>query len=172
MDSGREEHASAGPRSVAVSLVTISDTRTLENDTSADYLEEEISRSGHKLVDRRIVRDKEVAIREALQDLLGGPAQVVISSGGTGIAGRDVTIPIVTSLIVKPMPGFGELFRMLSYNEVGGAAMLSRAIGGLADGGLLFALPGSRNAVRTGWDKLLKDELSHLVFEVFRHGQP
>ena len=70
------------------------------------------------------------------------------------------------------MPGFGELFRMLSFKEVGGAAMLSRAVGGLADGGLIFALPGSRNAVRTGWEKLLRDELSHLVFEVFRHDQP
>ena len=78
-------------------------------------------------------------------------------------------MPIVESFIVKPMPGFGELFRMLSYHEVGPAAMLSRALGGLAEGGLLFALPGSSNAVETAWDKLLKDELSHLVFEVFRH---
>ena len=172
MDSGRSDHRSAGPKSVAISLLTISDTRTIYNDTSSDYLAGELSRLGHTLVDRRIVRDEEAEIRNALQDLLDGPAQVVISSGGTGIAGRDVTVPIVTSLIVKPMPGFGELFRMLSFEEVGGAAMFSRAVGGLADGGLIFALPGSRNAVRTGWENLLRDELSHLVFEVFRHGQP
>ena len=172
MDSGRSDHLSAGPKSVAIALLTISDTRTSCNDTSAEYLAEELSQLGHTLVDRKIVRDEEAEIRHALQELLSGPAQVVISSGGTGIAGRDVTIPIVTSLIVKPMPGFGELFRMLSFKEVGGAAMLSRAVGGLADGGLIFALPGSRNAVRTGWEKLLRDELGHLVFEVFRHDQP
>lgn len=169
MDSGRAQHSQAGPRSVAVSLLTISDTRTFETDTSGNYLVEELGRNGHRLVDRRIIPDEQGAIRDAFTEFLAGKTQVVISSGGTGIAGRDVTIPVVSSLIVKPIPGFGELFRMLSYTEVGGAAMLSRAVGGLAEGGLIFALPGSRNAVRTGWEKLLKDELSHLVFEAFRH---
>lgn len=168
-DSGRGEHAAAGPRSIAVALLTISDTRSPDTDTSGDYLADELAQAGHRLVERRIVRDEADAIRDAFEQLLAGAAQVVISSGGTGIAGRDVTVPVVEGLIRKPMPGFGELFRMLSYREVGGAAMLSRALGGLAEGGLVFALPGSRNAVKTGWEGLLRDELSHLVFEVFRH---
>ena len=167
--SGREAHQAAGPDRVKVSILTISDTRTLETDTSGDYLAGALREAGHTLVERTLVKDDRDAIRNAFTRLLSGEAQVVISSGGTGIAGRDYTVPIAESLIVKPMPGFGELFRMLSYGEVGGAAMLSRSVGGATKSGLLFALPGSSNAVKTAWEKLLRDELSHLVFEVFRH---
>jgi molybdopterin adenylyltransferase len=169
--SGRESHQSAGPKQVVVSVVTISDTRTLENDTSGQYLETALSAAGHRLLERVLVKDNPDDIKRVLVRLLASEAQVVITSGGTGITGRDNTVPIVESMIVKPLPGFGELFRMLSYQEVGGAAMLSRATGGLAQGALLFALPGSSNAVKTAWEKLLKDELGHLVFEMLRHGQ-
>ena len=169
--SGRQEHQAAGPKSVKVSLVTISDTRTRENDTSGDYLEQALIKEGHSVLERHVVKDEKEQIETVLHKLLASEAEVILTSGGTGIAGRDVTIPVVESLIVKPMPGFGELFRMLSFNEVGGAAMLSRATGGLAKGGLIFALPGSSNAVKTAWEGLLRDELSHLVFEVFRHTQ-
>jgi molybdopterin adenylyltransferase len=167
--SGRESHRAAGPKSVNVAIVTISDTRTLENDTSGQYLEQELHQAGHKVSERVIVKDEPEQIKKTLQTLLASEAQVIITSGGTGITGRDNTVPIVESLIIKPMPGFGELFRMLSYQEVGAAAMLSRAVGGLAEGALLFALPGSSNAVKTAWEKLLKEELSHLVFEMVRH---
>ena len=92
-------------------------------------------------------------------------ADIVISSGGTGIAGRDNTIPVVESLIEKPLPGFGELFRMLSYQEIASAAMLSRATAGLSEQGFLFALPGSAHAVRLAWERLILPELGHLVFE-------
>jgi molybdopterin adenylyltransferase len=114
-ESGRAEHRAAGPERVRVAVLTISDTRTLETDTSGDYLATALANAGHLLVERRIVRDDPEAIRDALESLLQGPAQVVISSGGTGIAGRDHTVPIAESLILKPLPGFGELFRMLSY---------------------------------------------------------
>ncbi|GEM47505.1 MogA/MoaB family molybdenum cofactor biosynthesis protein [Deinococcus cellulosilyticus] len=161
------EHKSQAPRQVRVAVITISDTRTLENDHSGNYLAAEIEKTGHVLTGRTIVKDEkdqiETAFRTFMQD-----AQIVISSGGTGIAGRDVTIPVIESLIEKPMPGFGELFRMLSYQQVKGAAMLSRAVGGLAGKTLLFALPGSLNAVQTGWEGLLRDELAHLAFEVVR----
>ncbi len=167
---GREDHLAHSPRRVTAAVLTISDTRTPETDTSGQYLRAALEGAGHTVTGARIVRDDAPEIRAALSELMPG-AQVVISSGGTGIAGRDVTIPVVESLLTKPMPGFGELFRMLSYPEVGGAAMLSRAVGGLAGRTLLFALPGSLNAVRTAWEKLLADELPHLVFEVFRHGQ-
>ena len=169
--SGRESHQAAGPKSIVVALVTISDTRTLENDSSGQFLEMVLKEAGHKVLERVIIKDDPEDIREVLERLLASEAQVVITSGGTGITGRDNTVPIVESLILKPMPGFGELFRMLSYQEVGAAAMLSRALGGLAKGALLFALPGSSNAVKTAWEKLLKDELGHLVFEMLRHEQ-
>jgi molybdopterin adenylyltransferase len=168
--SGRSSHQEAGPKSVLVALVTISDTRTLENDSSGQYLESALQEAGHKVLERFIIKDDPEQIRATLQRLLSSEAQVVITSGGTGITGRDNTVPIVESLIIKPMPGFGELFRMLSYQEVGAAAMLSRAVGGLASGALIFALPGSSNAAKTAWEKLLKDELGHLVFEMLRHG--
>lgn len=170
--SGRDAHRAAGPDSVTVAVVTISDTRTPQTDSSGDFLEAALLESGHTLSERVLIKDDKEQIWETLERLLKSEAQVVITSGGTGIAGRDFTVPVVESFIVKPMPGFGELFRVLSYNEVGGAAMLSRALGGLAEGGLLFALPGSSNAVKTAWDKLLKKELSHLVFELTRHAQP
>jgi molybdopterin adenylyltransferase len=169
--SGRESHQAAGPKSVVVAIVTISDTRNLENDSSGQYLETALKEAGHQVSKRVIIKDDAKQIKETLEQLLASGAQVVITSGGTGITGRDNTVPIVESLIVKPMPGFGELFRMLSYQEVGAAAMLSRAVGGLAKGALLFALPGSSNAVKTAWEKLLRDELGHLVFEMVRHEQ-
>lgn len=152
-----------------MALVTISDTRTFENDTSGQYLEQVLQEAGHKVLERLMIKDDVEQIRSSLTRLLASEAQVVITSGGTGITGRDNTIPIVESLIVKPMPGFGELFRMVSYQEVGAAAMLSRAVGGLANGALIFALPGSSNAAKTAWEKLLKDELGHVVFEMLRH---
>jgi len=169
MNSGRNEHRAAGPKQVSISVVTISDTRTPETDSSGDYLAEAIAESGNHLVSRHIVKDEADAIRTIVTELMAGEAQVILTSGGTGIAGRDVTIPVIESLLDKPMPGFGELFRMLSYKEVGSAAMFSRATGGLAGNTMIFALPGSPNAVKTAWDGLIKDELAHMVFEVFRH---
>ena len=166
---GREDHLQAAPQSVNVAVLTISDTRTLETDSSGDYLRREVASAGHFLCGSELVRDDAAQIRPAIIRLMRG-AQVIITTGGTGITGRDVTIPVVQSLISKPMPGFGELFRMLSYPEVGGAAMLSRALGGLAGSTLIFALPGSLNAVTTAWEKLLRAELGHLVYEMTRHG--
>lgn len=169
---GRDIHQSQAPRTVRAAVLTISDTRTPDTDRSGAYLTGRLREAGHDLTGYRVVPDDAERIHEALTDLMRG-AQVVLTSGGTGITGRDVTIPVVEGLIRKPMPGFGELFRMLSYAEVRGAAMLSRATGGLAvtPGGhaaLVFALPGSLNAVQTAWEKLLGDELAHLVFEMLR----
>lgn len=164
-------HHADAPRSVRVAVLTVSDTRTPETDESGAYLLAELRVAGHEVVGYRIVPDEQPSIRATLTELMG-VAEVIVSSGGTGITGRDVTVPVVESLITKPLPGFGELFRMLSYREVGGAAMLSRAVGGLAGHTLLFALPGSLNAVRTAWEGLLRGELGHLAFEVVRQGQP
>ena len=167
----REDHLEASPDRVRVGVLTISDTRTQENDTSGQYLLNELNAQGHEVTAYLIVRDDALEIRGAL-NILMRQSQVILSSGGTGITGRDVTIPVVEGLLTKPMPGFGELFRMLSYAQVKGAAMLSRAVGGLANQTLIFAMPGSQNAVQTAWEGLLKDELTHLVFEMTRHTQP
>ena len=115
--------------------------------------------------------DEEEAIAGQLLRWQAGQLDLVLTTGGTGITGRDVTIPAVEALLTKPLPGFGELFRMLSYGEIGGAAMLSRAAGGLAGRMLLFALPGSLGAVKTGWG-LLEPQLPHLISEVRRQEQP
>ncbi|WP_425148080.1 MogA/MoaB family molybdenum cofactor biosynthesis protein [Deinococcus sp.] len=168
---GREEHQEAAQSVVKVGILTISDTRTPETDASGGYLLAELKAGGHELAEYRIVRDDALEIRSALTAMMR-VSQVIVSSGGTGITGRDVTIPVVESLLTKPMPGFGELFRMLSYPQVKGAAMLSRAVGGLARSTLIFALPGSLNAAQTAWEGLLRDELSHLVFEMTRQPQP
>jgi molybdenum cofactor biosynthesis protein B len=154
-----------------VAILTISDTRTPETDTSGQYLRAQLEAQGHEVVAYRVVKDDAVEIRSSLVAFTR-EATVVISSGGTGITGRDVTVPVVESLITKPIPGFGELFRMLSYQQVGGAAMLSRAVAGLVRGAVVFAMPGSLNAVQTAWEGLLRDEIGHLAFEVERHGQP
>jgi molybdopterin adenylyltransferase len=167
---GRDDHQQASPRQVQAAVLTISDTRTPETDESGNYLRRELLNAGHEVMASELVRDDAALIRPALARLMAS-SQVVITTGGTGIAGRDVTIPVVESLITKPMPGFGELFRMLSYPQVGAAAMLSRAVGGLAGDTLIFALPGSLNAVQTGWEGLLKGELGHFVFEMTRHTQ-
>lgn len=164
------EHRASAPEVAEMAIVTISDTRTVETDKSGQYLKEQIKTCGHKLVDYEIVPDDAVRIRSTLTKLLRC-TDVIITSGGTGISGRDVTIPVVESMIIKPIPGFGEIFRMLSYQQIKGAAMLSRATGGVGRGALIFAIPGSLNAVQTAWEGILRDELGHLVFEVMRHGQ-
>lgn len=166
-----QQHRAAAPRRVRVAVLTISDTRTPDTDTSGQYLLAELRAAGHETVQYRVVRDDAVEIRTALVQFVR-EATVVLSSGGTGLTGRDVTVPVVESMITKPIPGFGELFRMLSYREVGGAAMLSRALGGLCRGSAIFAMPGSLNAVKTAWEGILRDEIGHLAFEIERHGQP
>ncbi|WP_415791770.1 MogA/MoaB family molybdenum cofactor biosynthesis protein, partial [Deinococcus saxicola] len=165
------QHRAAAPLSVRVAVLTISDTRTPETDTSGQYLLAELKAAGHVAAHYRVVRDDALDIRTALVLFLR-EATVVLTTGGTGLTGRDVTVPVVESMITKPIPGFGELFRMLSYREVGGAAMLSRALGGLCRGSAIFAMPGSLNAVKTAWEGILRDEIGHLAFEIERHGQP
>ena len=166
-----ELHRSAAPRVVRACVLTISDTRTVQDDSSGAYLTAQLNAVGHMVTDYKIVKDDPEAIRSALTAWLeAGTAQVILTTGGTGIAKRDNTVPVITSLLEITLPGFGELFRQLSYREVGAAAMLSRAVGGLALGRscLLFALPGSLNAVQTAWQGIFKDELAHLVFETVR----
>jgi molybdopterin adenylyltransferase len=164
-------HRDEAPSRVRLAILTISDTRTLETDSSGAFLQTAATESGHEVVARALVKDDPEAIRAQLEAWLEArQAQCIITTGGTGIAKRDNTVPVIESLLETPLPGFGEVFRALSYQEVGAAAILSRATGGLALGkhALLFAVPGSLNAVQTAWDGIFKHELAHLVFETVR----
>lgn len=142
--------------SVSVAILTVSDTRTVAEDKSGDILAERIGRAGHQVADRAIERDEAGSIEARLRKWIADPAvDVVISTGGTGITGRDVTPEAFERVLDKRIEGFGELFRMLSYQKIGTSTMQSRALGGVAAGTLLFALPGSPGAVRDAWDDIL-----------------
>jgi len=162
----RETAAKRGPISIA--LVTVSDTRTPETDVNGKFLREQIEAIGHTVASYRIIKDEPDQVREALEQAAEGGARVVLFNGGTGIAKRDMTIDVVSRMLEKEMPGFGELFRMLSWDQVGPAAMLSRATAGLYKGTIVFCTPGSSAAVRLAWEKLLGPELDHLVWELTR----
>lgn len=159
-------HRQAAPEDVPTAVVTVSDTRTLETDTGGLLVEELLRAAGQSVSGRRIVKDEPAAIREALLAALAEPtSRAVVFTGGTGIAPRDVTPDTVEPLLERVIPGFGELFRMLSYADIGSAALLSRALAGLAAGKVVFVIPGSRGAVRLALEKLILPELGHLAGE-------
>ena len=164
------KHREAAPEKVRVAVLTISDTRTLENDTGGDIAEELLRDAGQDIVARQIVRDEVIAIRSSLIDLLArSDVDAIITTGGTGISARDTTYEVVERMIEKQLDGFGEIFRMLSYEEIGAAAIMSRALAGSVGTKFIASLPGSRNAVRLAVEKLLAPELAHVVFELRKH---
>lgn len=148
------------PRPLSIAIVTVSDTRTLETDKSGDFLANFVSDAGHRLASRVIVTDEQLEIRNRMASYVNDPeVQVVLITGGTGITGRDVTPEALAPLITKEIPGFGELFRMLSFEDIGTATIQSRALAALCSTTLVFALPGSTNAVRFAVDKILRPQL-------------
>lgn len=145
---------------VRLAVLTVSDTRTAGDDRSGDLLEERIAAAGHELAGRAIVKDDAGAIEARLRGWIADPGvDAVIATGGTGITGRDVTPEAFRRVLDKEIPGFGELFRMLSYEKIGASALQSRALAGVAGGTYLFALPGSPGACRDGWDGILVHQL-------------
>jgi molybdenum cofactor biosynthesis protein B len=147
-------------RALSICVITISDTRTVDDDRSGQALIDRLQEAGHELAERIIVKDDQLAIEAALRRCIDDPSiHVVISTGGTGVTGRDVTPEAFASVIEKDIPGFGELFRMLSYQHIGTSTIQSRALAGVARGTYLFALPGSTGACRDGWDWILKQQL-------------
>lgn len=145
---------------VRIAVLTVSDTRGPAEDRSGDTLAERLTGAGHVLADRAIVRDDEDAIVAALESWIGDPAiDVILTTGGTGVTGRDVTPEAVERVATKLIPGFGELFRYLSHAKVGTSTVQSRAIGCVARGTYVFALPGSTGAVKDAWDGILADQL-------------
>jgi len=164
------KHRESAPETVRVAILTISDTRTPETDTGGDIAEELLKDAGQDVVERRIVRDEVAGIRNNLVDLLArSDVDAVVTTGGTGISARDTTYEVVERMIEKQLDGFGEIFRMLSYGEIGAAAIMSRALAGSVGSKFVASLPGSRNAVRLAVEKLLVPELAHIVFELRKH---
>ncbi len=145
---------------LAIAVLTVSDTRTLADDRSGDLLEEKLTEDGHRLADRQIVQDDIYRIRAVVSGWIArDDVDAIVTTGGTGFTGRDSTPEALQPLFDKSIEGFGELFRAISFDEIGSSTIQSRAVGGLANGTLIFALPGSTNACRTGWEKILRNQL-------------
>ena len=167
-----EQHQTAGVKygALGFAVLTMSDSRTPETDTSGQFIREAVAAAGHKVVRYALVKDDPNQIRPELQAALADQnVAVIVTNGGTGISLRDNAYETVTALLDKRLDGFGELFRMLSYQEIGGAAMLSRAVAGIAHGKVVFSLPGSTKAVRLGMEKLILSQAGHLYFELQKH---
>jgi len=163
------EHKARAPLSVRCFIVTVSDTRTEATDTSGRVIAELLTAAGHAVTGRAIVKDDADLIRGLLErQLAAAGVQAIIATGGTGITSRDSTYEVVTALLQKRLDGFGELFRMLSFNEIGPAAMMSRACAGLVAGRIVVSLPGSEGAVRLAMERLVIPEIGHLVQQAGR----
>lgn len=176
------EHKATSPVSVRCAVLTVSDTRTEANDTGGRAIVTLLTEHGHEVLSKQIVRDEPEQVRALLARWIGiegdagserteqatPPVQAIITTGGTGISSRDRTYEAVTSLLDKQLDGFGELFRMLSFQEIGAGAMLSRACAGVARGRIVICLPGSEHAVRLAMTRLILPELGHLVRETSR----
>jgi molybdenum cofactor biosynthesis protein B len=160
------QHRSQSPQSVRCAVITVSDTRTLETDRGGQLVVQLLEAAGHTVAAREIVPDDPHRLRPLI-DRLAEPAALdaILITGGTGITARDQTFETVSARLTKPMPGYGELFRMLSYDDIGPAAMLSRAVGGVVNGVILLTMPGSMAAVELAMEKLIVPEIGHLVYE-------
>ncbi len=164
-----EEHRASSPQGIRCAVITVSDTRTPETDTGGQLLHDLLLQGGLEVVAREILRDEPTILRAHLEQLRGGGnVDATLLTGGTGLGSRDQTFETLSALIDKPLPGYGELFRWLSYQEIGPAAMLSRATGGLMGRMVVLSMPGSPAAVRLATEKLILPELRHLVREARR----
>lgn len=168
---GVEEHRQAAEESfgaIPVALVTVSDSRTAATDVSGPLMRGLVEQAGHQVVSQTLIPNDPERVRAVLREFLASPARCLVFSGGTGLGRRDVTLDTVRPLFEKELDGFGELFRWLSYQEIGAAAILSRAAAGACQGRLVVCLPGSSAAVRLAFEKLLLPELRHVVRELGR----
>ena len=164
-----EHKKQSGPQSLNCGVLTISDTRTEDNDEGGSFIVESLISAGHQIKKKLIIKDDSEEIKKLMKELVGSDEfDLIITTGGTGIASRDNTIQTLKPQLEKTMEGFGELFRSLSYEEIGARAMLSNATAGVSGKTLIFCLPGSVNAVKLGMEKLILPELGHLVWEATR----
>jgi molybdenum cofactor biosynthesis protein B len=163
-----QEQAQAAVTRIRCGIITVSDTRTTDTDTSGALIREALTQAGHDVVRYALVKDEPEHITNLVRAAEADGCQVIITNGGTGIARRDSTFEAIDALLTKRLPGFGELFRLLSYHEIGPAAMLSRATAGVYGRSLIFSLPGSTGAVRLALTSLIVPELPHLIWETLR----
>ena len=164
-----DQHKARGPKNARVYVVTCSDSRTAATDEGGNAIKAMLADRGHELAGAAIIPDEPERIADELKRAREQGAQAVLFTGGTGISSRDRTFDAVSAAIARPLPGFGELFRMLSFQEIGSAAMLSRAIAGVTgEGMIVFAMPGSPAAVRLACERLVLPELTHLLEELGR----
>jgi molybdenum cofactor biosynthesis protein B len=169
MIGANEHRQKAGKGAVNLAIVTVSDTRTPETDQNRQYIEERMAELGHHVAAYRLIKDEPDQVAAVIEELTAMPGvQLVLFNGGTGISPRDTTYDVVSRYLEKTLPGFGELFRMLSYQEVGAAAMFSRATAGVYHNTLVFSMPGSPNAVQVALEKLIIPEINHLAWEISR----
>jgi molybdenum cofactor biosynthesis protein B len=166
MSQSAQEHRQQSPGAVRCAVITVSDTRTLENDTGGQSIVDRLEAAGHQVVRRQIIPDEPEIMRRLVEEMvIHEEVDAVLLTGGTGISRRDQTFETISGMVNRPLPGYGELFRMLSYDQIGAAAMLSRAVGGLIEQTVVLTMPGSRAAVELAMEKLILPELSHLVGE-------
>lgn len=168
MSAEEHRHKAESQGSVPIAIVTVSDTRTPETDTSGQIIRTLAEAAGHRVVGHRIVKDEPVQVEDALEEFTKTEARLIIFNGGTGISQRDRTYDVISRKLEKTLPGFGEIFRMLSYDQVGAAAMLSRATAGVYRNKVIFSTPGSPDAVRLAVEKLILPEIQHLAWELIR----
>ena len=171
LSESQQQHkkAAAARGPVRIAIITVSDTRTPETDKNAHFLREAIATAGHIVEASRLIRDEPLEVDAVLEELVTTTrSQILFWNGGTGISPRDTTYDALSRKLEKTLPGFGEIFRMLSYHEIGAAAMMSRATAGVYKGRVVISTPGSPNAVKLAWEKLILPEISHLAWEVSR----
>ncbi|MCH8123041.1 MAG: molybdenum cofactor biosynthesis protein MoaB [Bacteroidetes bacterium] len=165
----RSHQQSAADLTVRCAIITCSDTRTTDTDTSGAYIRTVLEEKGYEIAAYELVKDEPEQIRGMLNAHVDNGIDAVMINGGTGIARRDTTYDVVVAMLEKTLPGFGEIFRMLSYDEIGAASILSRAVAGSIGDTLVFSMPGSTGAVRLAMDKLIAPDLRHLVWEIREH---
>ena len=165
---GYQEHKREAPTSVSCAVLTISDTRTEQDDESGRLIRQKLGENGHRVMSYCILKNEADSIKKKIYELLGEELQVIIATGGTGVSHRDITVETIYPILEKRLDGFGELFRFLTYHEIGTGSIMSRAIAGVAGGKVIFCLPGSPEAANLAMDKIILPELGHLVREATR----
>ena len=164
-----QEHKQKAPQIVNCAVLTISDTRTERDDESGILIKQRLSQNGHRVMSYAILKDEADSLKKKISELLGHEElQVIITNGGTGVSHRDITVDTIFPILDKDLAGFGELFRFLTYQEIGTASIMCRAIGGVARGKVILCIPGSPEAVKLAMDKIILPEIGHLVREATR----
>ena len=166
---GYQEHKQKSPKSVSCTVLTISDTRTEQDDESGRLIRQTLSENGHRVTSHCILKNEADSIKRKIHELLKEEGlQVIIATGGTGVSHKDITTDTIAPILEKKLNGFGELFRFLTYNDIGTASIMSRAIAGVIEGKVIFCLPGSPEAINLAMDKIILPEIGHLVREATR----